>query len=119
MNCLQDLYRVGKSKPVGYLPLSTIREASNEKELIKWATQVKLSHQLFYGHQCNIGSGALFIYDRGELQDFLICYSMTLLGAGVPTDPDSYITYIAKNHVMDKKAFRIVGLSFADRRFRK
>lgn len=118
MTFLTDLFRVGKNKPVGYLPLATLRMESSEQELIDWAKEKGFSHKLYKPTQCNIGSGALFIYDTKALQKLLTKYETVLKNAKVPTTPDAYVDFIAKYNVVEKKAFRVVGKSFADKRFK-
>lgn len=70
---LRDLTEVGPTKPVGYLPLYTIREfvQLTPEAVAATATAHGLATAQFGPAACCIKSGALYFYDREALADLL------------------------------------------------
>lgn len=124
-NLFNDLLNVGTKKLVGYLPLSTIEKygGMNAKNLlIKWAelSEYESSIKDYKDGFCCTSSGALYIYDKPNLQKFLDKYSEILKKANVPIDADEYIDYIEYNTIQNEKfpeAYKIIGMSFNDKRW--
>lgn len=116
-----DLLDVGKKKAVGYLPLSTIQKYGGKNtvnDLIQWANDNKLKSQQLKGQT---SSGALYIWDEKKLKNILDKYSKILKSANIPTTPSEYIKYIEHNTVYDTEypdAYKVIGLTFNDKRWR-
>lgn len=123
---VDDLLSIGKNKSVGYLPLGTITNKEfggyNEiiKDIISWSDYKNYNHILYSMSECSIFSGALYIYDQITLSSILFTYKDILENAGIPITPNEYITYINKNIVYNHlfpEAYKVIGLTFADKRF--
>jgi len=99
LNYLDDLLNVGKTKSLGYLPLSTITDIckSSVKELIEYADKNNLEWVLFSKWSCSIHSGALYLYDRAKLSAILEKNQSALTKANVPTNSVfQYIQHISR-----------------------
>lgn len=120
---MSDLYNVGITKSVGYLPYDNIRIYGNDSvdNVILWSNQNNLRHRHFSSSEGSTGSGgAFYVYDYNMLQDILTKYSDILVDAGIPTEPDDYIDYIEKNTVYNHlypEAYKVIGYTFNDKRF--
>jgi hypothetical protein len=98
---LSGLARVGPGKPIGYLPLYTIRDVLEMEPtaIVREAEGKGLSAALFGPDQCCIKSGALYLFDRQALGQ-LIESSKTILSAGNwPLDPDQFVSRIAREWI--------------------
>ncbi len=116
---LDNLYDVGVTKAVGYLPINTILNYTDETpaKLIAWANSEGLNWQRFSPSQCSIASGALFVYDSAWLARILDHYSISIL----PNQPYKFISRIARKTIdRDKypEAYKIIGLTFNDYRWK-
>jgi hypothetical protein len=121
--CLDDLLWVGINKSVGYLPLSTLVGLCNVpvSRMMNMASSNGLKSLLFSEEECDIGSGALYVYDEAMLSSLLREYQTPLSYAGVPTDNcEAYIRYISNNIVFEElypEAYIAIGKTFNDPRF--
>lgn len=121
---LSHLYDVGRSKSLGYLPLSTLTEVCDTsiQTIIDYAKAKNLEHRIYTQEECDIGSGAIFVYDERMLLGILQSNKETLAQAKIPTDNVmDYIHYINKVPVLEEKyplAYRVIGKTFNDPRFR-
>lgn len=98
---LSSLIQVGPSKPIGYLPLYTIRDVlqMDPDTLCRDAEAKGLSAALFGPDQCCIKSGALYIFDRQSLEH-LMQSSRPILSASLwPLDPDQFVARIAREWI--------------------
>ena len=118
----RDLLNVGKTKALGYLPLSTITECgkgTSLSSLIIWACHNNLDYEMYtHGHT---GSGALYIWSNNQLEEILIKNKEVLIKAGVPITPKEYVHHIEHNVVFSQvypDAYIAIGKTFNDRRFR-
>ena len=115
-----DLLDVGKKKAVGYLPLETIRSYGGViYELTDWATSKGIEWDIIMTG--NTYCGALYFWCGRMLSDFLVKHSEVLLDAGIPVSPYEYVQEIEhKTYISEEfpDAYRIIGLSFNDKRFR-
>lgn len=70
---LDDLYNVGKLKMLGYLPLRTLTDIckKNVDELKQELNEKGLFVQIFRPDECNVFSGAMYVADLNQLQNFL------------------------------------------------
>lgn len=117
----KDLINVGKEKPLGYLPISTIEKyGKNINYFKKYAKENNLGFKII--NDCNIWSGALYLYDKKSLKDTLNKYKHILKEASIPYTNIKFIDYISNNSVrydIQPDAFIVIGLTFNDERFRK
>ncbi|MFK7678672.1 hypothetical protein ACI3ER_11580 [Bacillus sp. Wb] len=120
---LFDLYDVGTKKSLGYLPVETVTNlcGSTLEEIVGYAELNKLQHVLLKAHECDIHSGAIYLYHEKMLKDLLNEYREVLEVAGVPIEnPVDYIKYISNNTVYSEKypeAYMAIGKTFNDYRF--
>lgn len=72
-NMLDDLYNVGNSKMLGYLPLRTLTDIckKNLDELKQELNDKGLYVKIFLPDECDIFSGAMYVADLNQLQNFL------------------------------------------------
>jgi hypothetical protein len=93
LRCLQE---VGPSKPVGYLPLSTIRAAKSASETVAASALTRgLAAIQFPPEACCIESGALYVYDRAALAALLQERAAAAAAAGLPLQSDAFVAHIA------------------------
>jgi hypothetical protein len=114
---LRDLAEVGPSKPVGYLPLHTIKDFVQlpPEALLRAATARGLAAVQFGPDKCCIKSGALYVYDRKALANLLQAQSEALATAGLPPDPDRFVAHIATVwYARDHPASSIIASAFGD-----
>ena len=120
-----DLYNVGKTKAVGYLPINTIVNICG--------VQIE---QLLYYAKCNniksvvfklpfsslVNGGSVFFYNEQAVTSLLRQYRPILKQARIPHDSSlKFVKYIAKHSVPEYKypeAFRVIGIAFGDTRFK-
>ena len=119
---LGDLYDVGKTKALGYLPLETIREYGDSIEnILDYANKNYLKSVLLnYPEECDILSGALYLFDEAMLLKFLHKYTNVLKQANVPCSNCLAYKYIAEVFVDNRyypEAYKVIGLTFNDGRF--
>lgn len=122
IDLLNDLYNVGKTKSLGYLPINTIVNICDTQieTILKYAKSNNLKTILLSEKECTIRSGALFVYNEKMLREILNKNKDILKEANIPTKERNYILYIAKNHVSPiiyEKAYEIIGITFNDKRF--
>lgn len=115
---LDDLRRVGETKAVGYLPLAAVGSSELLVALLDEAATKGLCFETFAEPRCIIGSGSVWVWHRDQLQGLLKQHASALRKAGVPTQAKPYIRHIAKYLIQDPDAYRVVGLTFNDKRFR-
>jgi len=96
---LSNLTQVGPAKPIGYLPLHTIRDIlqMDPHALAHDAKANGLSTALFGPDQCCIKSGALYVFDRQSLE--ILMRSSRLSGNRWPLDPDQFVARIAREWI--------------------
>jgi hypothetical protein len=121
---LSDLYNVGSSKSLGYLPLSTLTEVCNTsiQDIIDYSNTNNLGYLLYTQEESGISSGAIFVYDETMLLNILQTNKKILVKAKIPTDNViDYINYTNKVFVPEEKyplAYKVIGKTFNDPRFR-
>ena len=117
-----DLYNVGKTKAVGYLPYDNIKKYGNDsvENVIKWCELNNLKYHHFKPWEGTTGSGgAFYVYDYNMLLKLLEKYSDILINANIPIEPNAYISYIEKNIVDNNiypEAYKVVAITFNDKR---
>jgi hypothetical protein len=121
---LNDLLDVGKTKSLGYLPLSTLTKLceSSVSEMIDYANKNNLGWVLYEEGRCDVCSGALYLFHEKQLMNMLDCNRAVLDDAGVPnSNAIEYIHYISSDTVYSEKyplAYEVVGRTFNDKRFK-
>lgn len=116
-HALRDLAGVGPSKPMGYLPLRTIRNfvRLSPKAVAADAAARGLASAQFGTRQCRISSGALYVYDRAALAGLLRAHAEVLDAAGVPRDPDGFVAHVAAVwYAPGHPLHAVIGLAFGD-----
>ncbi|MGX1789199.1 hypothetical protein ACWIGM_20800 [Bosea sp. NPDC055332] len=96
---LESLTQVGPSKPIGYLPLNTIRSILNlsVQELIDDARKRGIAAIELSPRNCCINSGALYFYDSTALIRLLDAEAGLLCQNNCPRTPREFVEYIARN----------------------
>lgn len=123
-NLLSDLYDVGSSKSLGYLPLSTLTEVCNTniQDIINYSDTKNLGYLIYTQEESGIGSGAIFVYDEIMLLDILQTNREILIKAKIPIDSViDYINYIVNVFIPEENnplAYKVIGKTFNDPRFR-
>ncbi len=116
-----SLLDVGTKKAVGYLPLETIyKHGGDIGELTRWAYDKALRVEMFA--LGTTASGALYMWDQKMLSELLHKHREVLIDAGIPLDTYEYCKDIEHNTYYSEKypeAYRIIGLTFNDERFRE
>jgi hypothetical protein len=94
---LRSLTEVGPSKPVGYLPLYTIKNFAQltPESVAASATARGLATARFGPKVCSIKSGALYIYHREALSNLSQARADAIIASGLPLDPDRFVARIA------------------------
>ena len=120
---MSDLYNVGKTKAVGYLPIPNINKYGNDtvENVIEWCKLNNLKYKIFTEKEGSTWGGALYVYDYNMLEKILEKHYNILQSANVPLNPDKYVDYIETNIVNNDlfpQAYKIIGLTFNDKRFR-
>lgn len=94
---LRNLTDVGSSKLIGYLPLFAIKDfLQTEPETISaLVANQGLTVAQFGPETCCIKSGALYVYHRERLANFLRGHANVLSAAGLSVDPDQFVERIA------------------------
>ena len=116
---MSSLTQVGPAKPVGYLPLHTIRNILQlEPCAIERDAEAKgLQTTLFEPGQCCIESGALYIFDRSSLDRLLRSSSAILSANHWPENPESFVARVASEWIDDPRhpVTRVIRLAFGER----
>jgi len=94
---LCDLMQVGPTRPVGYLPLYTLKHLllRDPQDVASEASASGLTATQFGPDGCCIKSGALYVYHREALAELLRSRADVLAANGLPTDPDHFVALIA------------------------
>lgn len=117
-SALSDLLSVGPDKPMGNLPIATIKyngftvEEVAERLKAKESVVVKLFPASEHG-----GKEALVAYDRNSLQKLLDTgnNSQILRDSNWPTDPDAFVRKVETEIAPNKPLDDLVAAAFADR----
>lgn len=107
-NYWDDLAQVGPQKPLGYLPRSTITDLCGETiaGAIAWAKQTGLRWANFDADECDINSGAIYVWHEAALASLLRAHAGLLAECGWPTDPASFVATVANNFAADDRPLR-------------
>lgn len=114
---LDDLYNVGKSKMLGYLPLRTLTDIceKNIDELKQELNEKGLFVNIFLPDECNIFSGAMYVADLNQLQNFLSVYEQKKIldSEDWPHDVKSFIKQVATvNAEYETDLYLLIAMTF-------
>ena len=117
-----DLFGVGWTKPLGYLPLSTIEFHGWTPELVtRWSLHNGLSSQELSEGNARTLSGALYVWDPRALQALLDANRDILSRHAWPTDAFDFVQRVVRDTVHKDAAphlYALIGRAFADERFK-
>ena len=115
---MDDLLRVGRDKPLGYLPLSTIELSGWTLErTLAWLKTTDLKHAVFAQDACRIGSGALYVWDERAVQRLLDLNLPIVQANGWGEEAEEFVLDVVKDYAADPDLYALVGAMFADERF--
>jgi hypothetical protein len=119
LSYLDDIYHVGPRKPLGYLPIDTLTRLCGQDLLATFARCQAQGNQSrwFSERECQVGSGALYVWHPPSLNLLLKEELATLRKFRVPVTPNAFVQAVAQLHFNAPKMQRIVGLAFADPRW--
>jgi hypothetical protein len=94
---LRSFTEVGPAKPIGYLPLRSIRRLLRlELEGVLSGAKIRgLAAMKFGPAACCVKSGALYLYHREALAKLLRERASAVSAAGLPVEPDDFVAHIA------------------------
>jgi len=117
---LNNLRMVGEEKPLGYLPISTLREICGmEPQKMREELEAKgLAVIELTEEESRIGSGALYAYDREALGRILESGRSILEKNQWPTEPDEFVRHL-KVFAENPDLYNLVAHTFADPHLRK
>lgn len=117
---LDDIELVGEKKLLGYLPLSTIRDICHEDpHVLQSRAEAKgLKTLLLKSGECDIASGALYVYDPVKLQEFLLIpqNKAILEQNGWPVAVDGFVNNVVRVLAKDEALYDLIALAFSDKR---
>jgi hypothetical protein len=98
---LDSVRRVGPDKPVGYLPLYTIRDVLGlQVDVLSTEAQAEgLSALRLDPEECCIESGVLYVFDGERLAALLASEAETLASRGWPAEPEGFVRALAAEWV--------------------
>jgi hypothetical protein len=98
---LSSLTQVGPAKPIGYLPLYTIRDILRiEPNALACDAEARgLSTAPLGPDQCCIKSGALYVFDRKSLEHMMQSSRHILSPSRWPLDPEQFVARIAREWI--------------------
>jgi hypothetical protein len=114
---LRHLREAGRTKPIGYLPLNTIRKFLDAKpeDVARVAEGRGLSPVIFGTDECCIESGALYVYERASLSQLLAENPALLRQAELPAEPESFVRAIAAHWFeRDEPIMNLIRAAFGE-----
>jgi hypothetical protein len=112
---LNDLRKVGKDKPLGYLPLSTIQEeCRTDPDALESELRDKGIKTLRIPFNVDDEAPALFAYDEAALTQHLNRNKQILESAGWPTEPEKFIDHLKVFAPHRSELFDVIADAFAD-----
>lgn len=115
---MEDLYGVGKTKMLGYLPLRTVTDLCGQN--LDKVTETLVSRDLFVctfnDKECDIFSGAIYVADLNQLQDFLTTNKGILSNAQWSSDAKIFIRQVANETATDPEVYDLIAMTFNDPR---
>lgn len=121
---MNDLYDVGPTKPLGYLPILTLARLGEHPDAVtKFSRERGLS--TFYleppddPNKLTQDLGELYVYDEAALQHLLQQNTQLLEKHGWPVLPGDFVTRVATDRADQKRQadlFKLIAWAFNDRR---
>ncbi len=112
---LDDLYKVGSAKPLGYLSVDTILACSRDVESVQAELEEKgLCTILLSAEQAGKEADVLYAYDYDALRNLLSSNLEILHDARWPTDPELFILQLKKVVSRDTPLFKLIARAFSD-----
>lgn len=113
---MKDLRDVGPSKPLGYLPDSTIAECGLSSEEVRAQAAVRgLATYHSVPGEGHHDDGFTYVYDRRALAHMLKSGTQILESASWPIDPDAFVRYVDRNNAAPKtELFDLIADIYAD-----
>ena len=117
---LNDLRLVGEEKPLGYLPILTLRKICGiDPQKMREELESKgIVVVEFKEDECRVPGGALYAYDRNALGRLLESGKTILEKNGWPTEPDGFVRNL-KVFGEDPDLYHLIMRAFADPRLKK
>ena len=115
---MDDLLRVGRDKPMGYLPLGTILLAGWTLErALAWLRTTDLKHAVFTEAESNVFGGSLYVWDERAVQR-LIDLNLPIVRDTMWGDTaEEFVMDVVKVYAEDPDLYALIGVMFADERF--
>ncbi|MDO8322665.1 MAG: hypothetical protein Q7T23_06955 [Phenylobacterium sp.] len=113
---MDDLFHVGATKHVGYLPIRTV-EASG------WTVPDTVAHLEASGlevfvlsnSECSTATGSVYAWDRAAVQRLLDLNRPIVQGAGWPLEADLFVREIwTSTAAFDTPLYELIGVLFSD-----
>jgi hypothetical protein len=116
---MADLERVGTAKPLGYLPKKTITKFCGQRirDVRRRATLHGLQSVSYTPDQCDISSGAVYVWHEPTLAKLLTDNAAMLDELGWPTEPMAFVEKVATDQGEDPRLYELIGRAFDDFRF--
>ena len=117
---LDDLLNVGSDKPMGYLPLSTLRDVCDNDSLqgvlcilvLKGLTVVSVPEG-----ECTVAEGALWVWDHKALGRLLWANQGMLYREKWPVDADAFARRVMVDHAERfTPLFTLIADAFGDKK---
>lgn len=112
-----DLLSVGPQKPVGYLPINTVRKAGwSPKRVLEWAENKGLEARIFAKDECHVGTGAVYVWHLEALTHLLELNRHILEANNWAIEPSEFIQMTATTLAKSDDLYELIGVSFNDPR---
>lgn len=115
---LEDLYKVGKAKPLAYETQAELAGSCGH-DLQKLAAELAAAGRkilLLSDRETVIYSGALYVYDEEALAFLLAKRAAVLRDAGLPATPEAFVRAVAARWIPEKTAlFDLIADAFGDK----
>lgn len=111
------LDKVGPGKPVGYLPIDTIKGyiGKDLDEVVKYLEDKGLEVRLFTDFGWPGLDGSLYAYDRAALQKLLDENKQILIDSGWPTDADDFVANLKVDAKIGTPIYKLIAKAFDDK----
>lgn len=114
---MRNLFDVGWTKPMGYLPIRTIGLAGwTVDRTLAWLATTELRHRQFKAAECSVASGALYVWHEGAVQRLLDLNPRIMHDSGWPTTAEDFVLSVATRFAEGPAIYDLVGAMFSDKR---
>lgn len=114
-----DLYGVGPEKPMGYLPINTIRRYGQLPESVAEVSERRGLSTLQIDDDYNVPGGSLYVYDELALAHFLEQHADVLARYEWPSGSGDFVERVAfemVDRLSQPDLYRVIALAFRDPR---